>query len=644
MSNKLFTPLQIGSMTVKNRTFMAPMSLGYESQDGTVNERMQEYWLERARGGIGCIILDALSVDPNMPYLGNTLCFRSDESVKKYHEFTDRVHALGAKIIPQITHPGPESVIAFRGVKPLASSAYINAMGQMTRPVTLEEIPGIIAQYANASYQAKMAGFDGIELHCAHGYMLLGSFLSPMRNKRCDQYGGGLWNRARLLFEVIDAIKEKCGKDFPIVLRMSGDEKDPQGNSVDDICELIPALIEHGIDAFEISGGVQYEHPNFIIPSHGEKEGVNVDQAKKIKAVSSVPVIVVGKILDAHMAMDVVDKEYADGIVLGRSLLADPDFVKKAEAGNFDDIAPCTGCVIGCVGEQTKRHPASCVINPFCGREIEWKIEPAKDIKHIGIVGGGPAGMAAARILAMRGHKVTLMEKTDILGGQLLMACVPPHKQSISKWVVYLLHELHKYNVEIKYNFEATVENIKEFGFDHVVVATGAKEALPPIPGIDENALTAWQLLKQEKTILGGNVLVVGGGMVGCEVAEYLNHIKRGPLYVTMIEMADTIAKEMVVNERILMMQRLEQDRVQMLTNTKLCQIKDGEVVLNVRGQEVVRKDFTHVVFACGAKSENVLYEEIKDVLPCTLIGDAHIVGQALEAVRDATEFALKYN
>lgn len=269
----MFTPLKIAGMEVKNRTFMAPMSLGYESQDGTVNEKMEAYWLRRAQGGVGCIIVDATSVDPNVPYLGNTLCFRDEESIKKYKSFTDKVHSYGCKIIPQITHPGPESISAFFGVAPVASSSYPNSMGQMTRELAKEELPGIVALYAKASKNAKEAGFDGIELHCAHAYMLLGSFLSPLRNKRTDEYGGSLLNRARLLFEVLDAIKEACGEDFPIVLRMSGSERDPQGNTLEDMKRLIPYLEKHGVDCFEISGGTQYERCNKIIPCHGDSIG-----------------------------------------------------------------------------------------------------------------------------------------------------------------------------------------------------------------------------------------------------------------------------------------------------------------------------------------------------------------------------------
>lgn len=637
---KLFSPLTIGSMKLRNATFMAPMSLGYESPDGTINEVMQEYWMARAKGGVGCIILDALSVDPNVPYLGNTLCFRSEEAIQSYRAFTDKIHETGAKIIPQITHPGPESVSAFRGIPPMASSVYVNSMAQKTRAVTLDEIPGIIEAYANTCEQAKRAGFDGIELHCAHAYMLLGSFLSPMRNKRCDAYGGSLENRARLLFEVIDAIKSRCGKDFPIILRISGDEKDPQGNRVQDICTLVPKLIEHGIDAFEISGGTQYERPNKIIPSHGEPEGVNISQAIEIKKVSSVPVLVVGKILDPQLAISIVEQNYADGVVLGRALLADENLVNKAQAGHFDEIAPCTGCVLGCVGEQTKRRHATCVINPFVGREKELQVVPCETVKKVAIAGGGIGGMAAARMAAMRGHKVTLFEQSSQLGGQLLLACIPPHKQEISKWVVYMNHELERLHVDVRYNTTFTKDMASVY--DTIIVATGAKESIPPIPGVNpETALTAWQVIRNDVIIPGGNVLVVGGGMVGCEVSEQLLHNKRGPLKVTMIEMANEIAAGMVINDRINMMKRLESEQVTMMTNTKLLSVQDGVVTLQQGETTVKYNTFTHIVFATGSIPNNTLYEELKDIADVTCIGDAKGVAQALEAVRDGTLAAM---
>ena len=644
MKSRLLEELKIGSMTVKNAVFMAPMSLGYESPDGTVNETMQEYWLARARGGVGCIITDALSVDPDVPYLGNTLCFRNEESIASYRRFTDRIHEYGTKIIPQITHPGPESVSAFRGIPPVASSVYLNSMAQRTRAVTLEEIPGIIQKYAKGAYDARRAGFDGIELHCAHAYMLLGSFLSPMRNKRTDRYGGSLDNRARLLCEVLDAIREACGPDFPVILRMSGSERDEQGNTLEDMKYLVPVLERHGVAAFEISGGTQYERCNKIIPCHGEVQGVNVPEAEALHEAASVPVLVVGKINEPRFAGYLVDSGKVDGVVLGRALIADPDFVNKMEAGDYEGIAPCAACAIGCVGEQTKRHPASCVINPAAGREKELELTAAEQPKRVVIVGGGIGGMACARAFAVRGHEVVLLEREMELGGQMRLACIPPHKQELSKWIVYLEHELERLSVDVRLNTAADRAVIDGLAPEVLILATGAKEMLPPVPGIDpEQAVTAWQVLSGETVIPGGNVLVVGGGMVGCEICEYLMHQKRGSLHITMIEMADEIGAGMVVNNRVPTMIRLNRPEITMMTGTKLMSVNGSDVTVERHGVQETFGGFTHVIYACGARPARALFDELKEAYPeAVLIGDASQPAQALEAVRQAVETAVR--
>lgn len=629
----LFDELQIGSMILKNRTFMAPMSLGYGDQTGIPTLQEQAYWLERAKGEVGCIITDATSVDPNTPYLGNTLCFRSEESIVEYKKFTDKIHEYGTKIIPQITHPGPESISSFFGVTPISSSGYLNSMYQKTRELKVEEIPNIISMYANTSYQAKQAGFDGIELHCAHGYMLLGSFLSPLKNKRTDEYGGDLMHRARLLFEVIEAIKSKCGAEFPIILRMSGSEKIAGGNTVENMLQLIPELEKRGVDAFEISGGSQYELPNKIMPSHGEECATNLKEALRIKEISHIPVLLVGKINEAKLARSLVEEEKVDGIVLGRALLADADFVKKVKEGKDCQIAPCTGCLAGCVGQQTKRLCGTCVINPFCGHEIEMKIEPSTSNKKIMVIGGGIGGLSAARMCALRGLDVEIFEKSNVLGGQINLASKIAPKKEMHKWIEYLENECQRLHIPVHLNHEVKVDDVNSF--DVVLVCNGS---IPKKP--NENAYTAHGILG-DKVDVHGNVLVVGGGMVGVEASEYICE-KHPDAHVTILEMKKNIDDGESPANLVSTMTRIQTLPITALTETKLVSVEDG-VVVEKAGETQNLGKFDFIIYAIGSKPDSSLYEAIREIGKETyLFGDASSVAQALEAVRDGVNIALK--
>ena len=629
----LFDELKIGSMKLKNCTFMAPMSLGYGDQTGIPTLQEQAYWLERAKGEVGCIITDATSVDPNTPYLGNTLCFRSEESIVEYKKFTDKIHEYGTKIIPQITHPGPESISSFFGVTPISSSGYLNSMYQKTRELKVEEIPNIISMYANTSYQAKQAGFDGIELHCAHGYMLLGSFLSPLKNKRTDEYGGDLMHRARLLFEVIEAIKSKCGAEFPIILRMSGSEKIAGGNTVENMLQLIPELEKRGVDAFEISGGSQYELPNKIMPSHGEECATNLKEALRIKEISHIPVLLVGKINEAKLARSLVEEEKVDGIVLGRALLADADFVKKVKEGKDCQIAPCTGCLAGCVGQQTKRLCGTCVINPFCGHEIEMKIEPSTSNKKIMVIGGGIGGLSAARMCALRGLDVEIFEKSNVLGGQINLASKIAPKKEMHKWIEYLENECQRLHIPVHLNHEVKVDDVNSF--DVVLVCNGS---IPKKP--NENAYTAHDILG-DKVDVHGNVLVVGGGMVGVEASEYICE-KHPDAHVTILEMKKNIDDGESPANLVSTMTRIQTLPITAITETKLVSVEDG-VVVEKAGETQNLGKFDFIIYATGSKPDSSLYEAIREIGKETyLFGDASSVAQALEAVRDGVNIALK--
>ena len=364
-----------------------------------------------------------------------------------------------------------------------------------------------------------------------------------------------------------------------------------------------------------------------------------MEEAAKIKSVSTVPVIVVGKINTPELAETVIREGKADAVVLGRALLAEPEFVHKIQEGRRDEIAPCAGCLVGCVGEQNKRRPASCVINPFAGKESRLSIEPAEISKKVAVIGGGIGGMAAARMAALRGETVTLYEKEENLGGQILLAAVPPYKEPLIKWILFLEHELLRLHVQIKRGHLVNAEEILQSNFDAVILANGSQ---PIMPKESENACTAHQILKGEKKITQGNVLIVGGGMVGLETAEYLDSAKTGNLTLTVIEMKHTMGEGMAPANLVPAMIRLKDIGVNLLTQTRLVSTAGDTVRLETAGEEKELSGFTHIVYAVGSRPEQELYHAVKDCgKEIYLIGDAKEAGQALQAVADGAAAAM---
>ncbi|MFP6639979.1 MAG: NADH:flavin oxidoreductase, partial [Myxococcota bacterium] len=394
----IFSPIRIGSMELPNRLMMAPMTVDYGNDDETPSDRQVAYYTERARGGIGLIGLEVCSVDPEHRYQQHSLGLHSDDQIPGHKRLVDAIHAEGAKVQPQISHPGPESLAPFfKQIQPMGPSIIrTETTGQSCREITLDEIKSVTELYGDAAVRAQQAGYDGMELHAAHSYMMLGSFLSPLRNFRTDDYAGRTFEgRARLLLEVLANIRSKVGPDFPITIRLSGFERESGGREVSDSQRLAPLLVEAGVDCFHVSGGVGDSNTTQIITGPEFDRGYNVAAATAIKQVVDVPVMAVGQNMDPVFIESLIKEDRVDMVALARALLADPEFPRKTREGRTQEINRCNLCQ-GCVDIMTSEfNGAGCSINPRVGREGEFPLEETRNPKKVLVVGGGPGGMAA---------------------------------------------------------------------------------------------------------------------------------------------------------------------------------------------------------------------------------------------------------
>ena len=645
---KIFSPLQLGRTTLKNRIAMAPMSMHYEATNGTVPKQLADIFVRRAEGGAGYVVIDAVTVDHKYWYIGKTTALDKDSLVPQFAAFAKRVSDAGSTLFPQLIHPGPESICALKGITPLGPSVNTNANGAVSRPITIDEIHKVVKQYGQAARRAEEAGCGGIALHVAHAYMLPGAFLSPLRNKRMDEYGGCIDNRARLILEIIEECRRNISPDFPIVLRVSGSEREPGGNSLDEMLYLAPKFEAAGVDMLEVSGGVQYEGLQNILPSHSQKIGMNVYEASEIKKVVNIPVFVVGKINDVRYAADLVERGLVDGVSMGRPLLADPDLPKKAYENRFDDITPCGSCGGRCITPEDPHHPVcKCHINPLVGHEYDYPFNPTDKPKKVLVIGAGPGGMYTAVTAAERGHDVTVWEKSKQIGGQLNLAVVSPGKQEMCKWLTHLNYRAKKAGVKFEFKKEATVENVKEFAPDAVVVATGATPLIPTfIKGVgDYPVITTHDILSRKVTIPKGTVCILGGGEVACETAEMLMADARpnsfattgsiGDVEVTLVEMQPQLMTGVCLPNRNIALASLRREGVKSYINSKVLEVTEHEVKIQHKdGTEEWLKGFDYIVLGLGSRKYDPLSEELKAFVPeVHVIGDAIKPGQSSDAM-----------
>ncbi len=628
MKSRLWEPFRIGKMELRNRIVMPPMTTQYGSEGGYVTGKIENYYEARARGGAGLLIVEATYVHPRGQAFQNQLGISDDKFISALRELVQVIHRHGAKAAIQLHHGGRMAKSELSGMQPVAPSPLASPGGEMPKELTGGEIAELVAAFAEAALRAQKAGFDGVEIHGAHGY-LIDQFLSRSSNKRQDSYGGELRNRARFLIEGIKAVRGAVGSDYPVWCRINGKEYGvEEGTSLEEAKEIARMAQEAGSDAIHVSASGPGNPANLTTATF--VPAVIAELAEGIKKAVSVPVIAVGRITP-EAGETILAEGKADLVAIGKGLLADPELPNKVAAGELEDIVPCTVCM-GCRDDlfSPARVGIRCQVNAALGREEEYRIVPAKMPRKVLVVGGGPAGMEAARVAALRGHQVTLWEKESRLGGQLPPAAIPPHKDRIRPLTKYLQTQLKKLNVRIELGREATVAMIGEFQPEVVVLATGARPLIPELPGLDRAHVVQAGDVLEGKVEVGNKVVVIGGEMVGCETAEFLaDKGKR----VTVVRRGPEMALKIGLTLRAFLLNRLLERGIALLPGIRYNEVTPEGLVVTTKEGERKTIEADTIVLAAGATPDKELYQEIKGKVP-----EVHLAGDCVEprTIRDA--------
>ncbi len=634
----MFQPIQIGPITVPNRFVVPPMGNNFANTDGTLSEKSKNYYEARAKGGFGLITIESSVVYSKSKGGPRKPCLFSDDSIASFKLVADACHAHGAKVSVQLQHAGAEVNAKIAGHSPIAASAIPTKEGHITpEAVSTEELYKIIEAYGDAALRAKKAGLDAVELHCAHGY-LVSSFISPRTNKRVDEFGGCFENRMRLPRLILENIRKKTEGTIAILCRINASDDKLGGLSVEDSAAIAVYLAEEcKIDALHVSRATHLNDEYMWAPTtvHG---GFSADLVAKIKQAVDIPVITVGRYTEPQFADIMVRQGKADLVAFGRQSIADPEVPNKAREGKLELMTPCIACLQGCVPNMFQGKPLTCLCNPLVGREDELK--PANEIKNILVVGGGVGGMEAAWVAAARGHKVTLVEKTNTLGGQMRLAAYPPGKGDLTNLVRNFIAKCELHGVEIKLNTEVTADLIKEINPDVAILATGATPLVLPIPGINDTGIIHAINLLDGKESCGKKVLVVGGGLVGAETAAFLGEQEHD---VTVIEMRDEVAADVASEHRKFLMKDFDEYKIKTITGAKVSQFVEGGVNYTLEdGSEHTAHGFDSVVLAMGSRNYDPLSETVKEIVKDTfVIGDAIRARRALNATVEALDVAL---
>ncbi len=661
----LFSPIKINSLELKNRIVLAAMHLCY-TPEGEVTDRLIGFYTTRARGGVGLIIVGGCPID-EYGGMSSMVSINDDRYLPGLERLTRAVKAEGAMVAAQLYQAGRythSSMIG--GKKPFSASAVRSKLtGETPRALELDEIPAVQDKFPEAAFRAQKAGFDAVEVLASAGY-LISQFLSPITNLREDNYGGSFENRMRFGLEVIEKVRKAVGPDYPIITRLAGNEFMQGGNTNREARIFASELEKVGVDLFNITGGwheTRVPQLTMFVPRMGY-----VYLAQGIKSAVSVPVLASNRVNDPNLGEEIIRKGQADMVTMARGLLADPDLPNKAQEGKTDQIYHCVACNQGCFDRVFKHVPVTCLVNPQAGREGELRIRPATEIKKILVIGGGPAGMKAACTAAERGHEVTLVEREDQLGGQLLLNRYIPGREEMVTAAGDLASNMRVNNVTVVLNREADKQLLTEMEPDAVVLATGATPLLPDIPGIDDpKVVTAWDVLSGD-AVVGSKVVIVGGNAVGLETALYLANqgtlapevlhflvanraetwdtleelVNRGNKDVTVVEMMKKAGQDIGGSTRWTVMMEIDRLGVRLVTGARVVEIRtEGVEIVKDQKRDLLPAD--SVVIATGAKPENGLASELGDLVPeFYTIGDAKEPRNALEAIEEGFLAGLK--
>ncbi|MGD1999351.1 MAG: FAD-dependent oxidoreductase [Desulfobacterales bacterium] len=619
--NHLFSPFQIKNLTLKNRIVLPPLASFLIEKGGAITDRAVEHYRRRAAGGPAMVIMEACAVSPEGVVSENQARIDGDRLIKGLSRIAEAIRAEGAVPAIQIHHAGRQTSAKVIKRLPLAPSPLpCPAIRGDVAPLTVEQIQDLIKKFAEAAVRSREAGFELLEIHGAHGY-LINQFLSRYSNIREDGYGGDIAGRTRFALDIISEIRNRLGSSFPISFKISAQEFVPEGLTVEESIDILKLLVTAGIDAVQVSAGND-STPEWICQPMFMQKACLAESAAVIKKALQIPVMTVGRINDPWTADNIIAKGMADLVCIGRGLMADPEMPIKAQEGRFDEIRTCIACNT-CMQSIYRKGRLECLVNPALGREQEMQIVPATQPKKVMVVGAGPGGLNAAWVAAKRGHEVHLYEKQSYLGGQLVPGSKTAYKREMQSLINFQKRQVELNGVICHMGQEVTAQSVQEENPDVVILATGSRPILPTIEGIDEASVVTFDVVLDGDVQENKTTVIIGGGSTGCEVAYHLSEMGSA---VTIVELMPKIGGDIEAVTKKLLVRKLKENNVRILTEHRLLRVgKNSLVVAGPDGSENVI-EAQRVVVAIGIRQDDTIHQQIK-----SLGYETHVIGDCLE-------------